>query len=150
MLNLLKADLKRAVKDKLFFVLLIIAGVFALTTPLINRALFLLIDIEGEEGIEMLGLEINAKTIFFSSFSPSNNFGLILPIMVAIILCKDFSQGTMRNKIICGNSRASIYFSLLATCIILMCAFILAQAVVTLLVSLLFFDYQAGGFALAD
>ena len=78
MLNLLKADLKRAVKDKLFFVLLIIAGVFALTTPLINRALFLLIDIEGEEGIEMLGLEINAKTIFFSSFSPSNNFGLIL------------------------------------------------------------------------
>ncbi len=150
MRELLKADLKRAVKDKLFLVLIIIAGVFAVLIPLIYKALFSLVNLEEMQEIEMLGLQINAKTMFFSAFSPGSNFGLVLPIMVAIILCKDFSGGTVRNKIICGKSRGSIYLSMLLTCIILMCAFILVQALLTLLVSLLFFAYQPGGFTAGD
>jgi ABC-type transport system involved in multi-copper enzyme maturation permease subunit len=98
----------------------------------------------------MLGLGIDAKTMLFSSFSLSNNFGLILPIFVAIILCKDFGGGTIRNKIICGKSRGSIYLSMLTTCTILMLGFIMAHALLTLLVSLIFFDYQATEFTASD
>lgn len=151
MLNLLKADLKRAWKDKLFLVLCILAGVFAVTTPLLYKGIFVLMDME--ELLEMgdlLGNQFTAKGMFFTSFSPSNNFGLILPILTAIILCKDFSHGTVRNKIICGKSRTKVYFSLFLACSILMIGFILVQAIVTLLVSLLMFDYQADPFTISD
>ena len=151
MRNLIKADLKRAWKDKLILVLFIVGGVFALTTPLLYKGIALLMNMEEMMEIEgLLGSQFNAKTLFFTSFSPSNNFGMILPIMVAIILCKDFGQGTVRNKIICGKSRTKIYFSLFSTCAILMCGFILAQAIVTLLVSLVLFDYQATPFTAKD
>ncbi len=152
MTNVLKTDLKRAVKDKLFIVLCIIAVAFAVVTPLLYKGIFLLLEFDAEalKELEMLGLGINAKSMFFSSFSLGNNFGLILPIFVAIILCKDFSHGTIRNKIICGKSRTSIYFSLFFTCVILMFAFILAHAFLTLLVSLIFFDYQSAAFTASD
>ena len=37
MRDLLKADLKRAWKDKLFLILCILAGVFAVSTPLLYK-----------------------------------------------------------------------------------------------------------------
>jgi ABC-type transport system involved in multi-copper enzyme maturation permease subunit len=151
MRDLLKADLKRALKDKLFLVLCILAGVFAISTPLLYKAIFSVLDMEElfEMG-ELLRNQFTAKGMFFTSFSPSNNFGMILPILVAIILCKDFSHGTIRNKIICGKSRTKIYFSLFCTCAILMICFILAQALVTLLISLTMFEYQADPFTAND
>lgn len=152
MLDLLKADLKRVIKDKLTLILGIIAVAFALTTPLIYKLVFSLINLEDMAGMgmEMLKMQLTAKSMFFSAFSPGNNFGLILPILVAIILCKDFNQGTVRNKIISGKSRTQIYFSLLITCTICTCAFILAQALLTLLCSLIFFEYQASAFTFSD
>ncbi|MBR2988559.1 MAG: hypothetical protein IKC64_02415 [Clostridia bacterium] len=152
MRDLLKADIKRVLKDKLFIVISILAVAFALITPLLTKALVELISIEESSGMgmEMLEMQLTAKSMFFSSFSPGNNFGLILPIMMAIILCKDFNQGTVRNKIICGKSRSEIYFSMLTTCVIFMCSFVLIQAVLTLLFSLVFFDYQVGGFTAGD
>ncbi len=152
MFDLLKTDLKRALKDKLFIILLIIAGFFAITTPLLYKGIFMLLELGTEDlaEMEMLGFSMNAKSLFFSAFSLGNNFGLILPIFIAIILCKDFSHGTIRNKIICGKSRASIYFSMLITCIILICSFILAHAILTLLISLIFFDYQSASFTFSD
>ena len=152
MFDLLKTDLKRALKDKLFLVLCIIAGAFAIFTPLLYKGLFTLLEIDAAsmQELEMLGLGINAKSMFFQSFSLGNNFGLILPIFVAIILCKDFGHGTIRNKIICGKSRGCIFLSLFLTAAILLCGFIFAHATLTLLISLLFFNYQATGFGAGD
>lgn len=150
MRDLLKADLKRVFKDKLFIILSILAIVFALSTPLLYKALFSAFDIEEMPELEMFGIFITAKSMFFTSFSPGNNFGIILPIMLAIVLCKDFSQGTIRNKIVSGKSRTSVYFSLLITCVIYMCAFILVQALITLAVSLIFFEYQSEAFTFND
>lgn len=152
MIDLLRTDLKRALKDKLIIVLLIIAGAFALMTPLLYKAIFFFMELDNEimPELEMLGIGVYAKSMFFSSFSLGNNFGLILPVFVAIILCKDFGHGTIRNKIICGKPRISIYFSTLITCIILIFAFILAHAILTLLVSLVLFKYQATAFTIKD
>ncbi|MBR2903363.1 MAG: ABC transporter permease subunit [Clostridia bacterium] len=152
MLDLLKADLKRAIKDRLFIVLCIIAGAFAVITPLLYKGMLVLLEwtMASTEGLEMFELTMTAKSMFFGTFSFGGDFGLILPIFVAIILCKDFSNGTIRNKITCGKSRRSIYFSLLITCSILTCAFMLAHALLTLLVSLIFFEYQSTPFSWGD
>ena len=115
MRELLKTDLKRVLKDKLFLVLCIIAVAFALFMPLLFKLLFGLMEME-----DMLGMVVDAKTLLFSAFMPGDNFGLICAVLLTIILC------------------------------IILCSVMLAHALLTLGVSLCFFEYQATEFTAAD
>ncbi|MBQ7906512.1 MAG: ABC transporter permease subunit [Clostridia bacterium] len=147
MLSLLKTDLRRTFRDKLFLIVCIIGAVFAIIMPLLYVLIFTGL---GEMELGEFRMALDAKTMFFSAFSPGGDFGLIVPILIAIIICKDFSYGTVRNKIIAGKSRSAIFMSLFTTSTIAMCTVILAQALLTLLISLIFFDYQQGGFTAGD
>ena len=113
MRGLLKADFKRITKDKLLLVMGILAVAFALLTPLLYALLFSGAGFEDEPLLEVM---LPAKNQFFASFSLGNNLGLIAPVLLGIALCKDFSFGTIRNKIIAGKSRKAIYMSLFITC----------------------------------
>ena len=144
MRNLLKTDLYRIVKDKLFLVLVILAVVFAFITPMANFAILIAFD---EENIRLAS---EAKSLFTSSFGVSGNFGLIAPILLTIILCKDFSHGTIRNKIISGKSRVSIFLSTFITASVIIASIMFAHALCTLGISLCFFQYQATPFTGAD
>lgn len=147
MKSLLKADFKRVLKDKLLIVMGILAVVFALITPLLYALIFATGGMAEEP---MLATLISGKAQFFGSFSIGNNLGLIAPVLLAIVLCKDFSYGTVRNKIIAGKSRSHIYLSLLITCSAVLVAVMLLHAFITLGVSLIFFDYQPTPFTWAD
>ena len=147
MTGLLKADFKRVLKDKLIIVIGIIALVFAISTPLLYVAIF---SSTGVEDLPMLSTLISGKAQFFGAFSISNNLGLIAPVLLSIALCKDFSFGTVRNKIIAGKSRSAIFLSLFITCATILTVIILIYAFVTLGISLFFFDYQPTRFTLAD
>ncbi len=145
MRNLYLADIKRILKDKLFMVTCILAGVFALINPLLNKALFEFLDMG-----ELLGGMMSAKSMTFSAFLPGDNLGLIMPILFAIVVCKDFNQGTVRNKIISGRSRTAIFISHLLSAATVMCSLMLLHALLTLGVSLCFFPYQESAFGMAD
>lgn len=150
MTALIRSDYKRFFKDKLFLVVCILAIVFAITTPLLYAALLSLggeIDPMTEE---LLSSYISAKGQFFGAFSFGNNLGLIAPLLIGIILYKDFSFGTMRNKIISGHSRASIFLSLFLVCTTTLFGIVLAHALLTLGISLPFFGYQSTPFDMAD
>lgn len=145
MLKLFKCDLKRVLKDKLFLVVCILGGAFALVTPLLYWALFSSLDPSMDA---LFGGYTSAKTHFFGAFSVGNNLGLIVPILLAIILRKDFSHGTVRNKIISGHSRVSIFLSMYTVCFVVLWIIMLLHALLTLCISLIFFNYQAGDFGL--
>ena len=145
MFKLLKTDFKRILCDKLFMVLCIIGGAFAVFTPVLYKVLFSAIGAD-----ELLGMAVNAKSLFFTAFSPSDNFGLILPILVIIIICKDFNHGTIRNKLICGYSRKAVFLSMYIACATTICLLILCYALINLFVALIFLDYQATAFTMAD
>lgn len=147
MTELFRADLKRVLKDKLLVVMGILAVVFALITPLLYAAIF---SMDGLLDDPLFASLVSAKSQFFQSFSMTNNLGLIAPVLLAIVLCKDFSFGTVRNKIISGKSRMSIYLSLFAVCTLILSAVMLLNAFISLGVSLIFFDYQPGPFTFAD
>ena len=151
MIGLLKSDFRRVLKDKLLIVMGILAVVFAVITPLLYA---LILSGTGFSDDEMfLGAfasTFSAKTQFFSSFSLGNNLGLIVPVLIAIVLCKDFSFGTVRNKIIAGKSRVGIFASLFITCSAVLIAIMVLHALLTLCVSLCFFDYQATAFTISD
>jgi len=151
MRDLLRADFRRVWKDKLLLVMGILAVAFALITPLLYSLLFSSTDVAEDPMVSsMLSGYITAKSQFFGSFSLGNNLGLAIPILLAIILCKDFSYGTIRNKIIAAKSRSVIFLSLLITCSVVLIAVMLLHAFVTLFVSLIFFDYQPTPFTLSD
>ena len=145
MINLLKIDLKRVFKDKLFLIVCIIAVAFGMITPLLYKFLFGLLEVE-----EAMMMVLDAKSLFFRSFAPGDNLGLIAPILIGIVLCKDFNQGTVRNKLICGKSRTSVFLSMFITCAIVLNIVMMLNALITLGFSLLFFDYQADPFTMKD
>lgn len=147
MRSLLKADFKRVLQDKLLIVMGILAVVFAAMTPLLYALMFIDIGIEEDPMVASL---ISGKAQFFSSFSIGNNLGMIAPVLLAIALCKDFSFGTVRNKIIAGKSRSGIFLSLFVTCATVLIAVMLLHAFITLGISLIFFDYQPTAFVIAD
>lgn len=148
MFKLIKTDLKRLFKDKLFLIACIIAAALAIFSPLLNMLIFK--GIGAEEDLEMIGLLPTAKSFFFNSFLPGNNMGLIMPILIAIVLCKDFSQGTVRNKIICGHSRSSIFLSMFLSSSTVTSIIMVGQGFITLLFSLIFFDYSKEAFTFSE
>ena len=156
MKRLLYCDFKRVLKDKLFLVLCIVGAVFALTTPLMYAAIFKGMGLDAMMGVEegstadlyaMLGIAIDAKTMFFSSFSLGNNFGLVAPVLLSIVLCKDFSYGTIRNKIISGNSRITVFLSMFIVCFCVLFGVMFCGALISMLVGLCFFPFSVSGFS---
>lgn len=141
MKELLKTDLRRMLKDKLFLVAVFIGLGLALFTPLIYKVLIVVLE-EAAEMEDLFGMLFTAKGILGTSFAPLNNFGLILPVFLAIIIYKDFSYGTIRNKIICGKSRLSIYLSLLISSSIIMLTCILGYTLIQFGFASLLFEYS--------
>lgn len=147
MFNLIKVDLKRVLKDKLLIVILAICAVFAFVGPTLYRVILGFLD---EEFLKTMPDLISAKTYFFNSFAFNDNFGLVVPVLIAIIIRKDFSHGTVRNKIICGKKRSAIFGSMFTVSAISVCTIILLHALITLAISLVYFDYQQSPFTAGD
>ena len=150
MMGLIKVDFKRVLKDKLFLVLCIVAGAFALVTPLMNALLFGDMSKEMLGELSLMGVSVTGRSLFFAAFSPADNVGLVLPILLGIILCKDFGQGTVRNKIIGGKSRSAIFLSTFVVCFTVMIGVLFAHALLSLLMNLIFFPFQTTPFTASD
>lgn len=136
MTRLLKADFKRFFKDKLFLVSCIIALVFSIINPLLYKLIFSsLLKFEMEE----LGMVLDLNSLYFQSFSLSNNLGLIVPILIVIIIFKDFSFGTIRNKIIAGHNRTNIFLSLFIVSSAIISLIMFSSATITGLLSMALF-----------
>lgn len=151
MKGLLKADFRRVLKDKLLLVMGILAVGFAVIMTLLYAAIFAgTSPEESDMATAMLSGTFSGKAQFFTALSIGDNLGLIAPVLLGIALCKDFSFGTVRNKIIAGKSRSSIFLSLFITCSVVFVGVMLLHAFISLGLSLIFFDYQPTPFTMAD
>ena len=61
------------------------------------------------EGIEALGMINNGKTLFIAALNPLSNMGFLTPIILLIMFAREYTNGTLRNKVIAGYSRTQIY-----------------------------------------
>ena len=143
--KLLKVDFKRVLKDKLFLIMCILAAVFGLITPLLTGGISILIGEGGETAVEMLGLPSTAQSSFFQAMMFGSDMSLIAPILLAIILCKDFGSGTVRNKLIGGYSRTQIFFSMYLVCTVVLFGVVLLTGLLSMGISLFFFPFRAEG-----
>ena len=144
MIRLLITDFKRIFKDKLFLVLLIIGTAFAFVSPVLYKTMFLFMDETETEVINQMGLlsaYTSGKGLYFASFNIADNFGILLPILITIVIFKDYSNGTIRNKIVNGHSRSSIYFSQFISTAVTLWLMILYHALLQFVLGTIFFGY---------
>lgn len=120
MARLFTAFLFKLRKDATFRVTLIVGAAVAVFMCL----LYFLIDATNEISYKAF----TGQTMLINSLSPVQNFGFAIPINLISFICLEFTQGTIRNKIIAGNSKFKIYASLFISGLILAFALIIAYA----------------------
>ena len=108
MLRILYASLYKLFRDVTFKVTLIIGISLAIITNLLYFAIAEIGD------IELGSVLFSGETALINSLSPTSNFGLTVPINLVVFTIGEFTYGTIRNKIIAGHKKSSIYLSLLA------------------------------------
>ena len=138
--RLFKAFFFKLSRDLTFRIVLIIgAGIAFFMT-----ALYLMIDlgIEGLSGAENIKF-LTGPNMLLTSLNPTDNFGLAIPICLITFTCLEFTQGTIRNKIIAGHSKFQIYTSLVLSGLVLTFALLIVYTGLCTLIGIIF-----GGFSL--
>lgn len=119
MKNLFVSYLYKLRHDLAFKITLIIGGGLSI----LLAALYFLISLLVKENV------LDGSTMIASAISPGSNFGLAIPVNLITFTVLEFNQGSIRNKIIAGNSKTNIYTSLvlngLVFTFILMTAYVL-------------------------
>ena len=99
MINIIRASLFKLFRDRTFQVTAIIGSFIAILIVL----------------IQLLVQACNGQSLYLSSSSPSQNFGLTIPINLIVFTVGEFTYGTIRNKVIAGLSKTKLYFGLFFT-----------------------------------
>ena len=121
MLDLLKASFFKLKKDLTLRITLIIGLALAIFLSILYFFL---------DSMILTGYHASAtgQNMLLNSFSPAQNFGIAIPINLIIFTILEFNQGTIRNKVVVGNSKLKIYMSLLITGLIFTFALLLSYA----------------------
>lgn len=109
MSNIIKASLFKLFKDKTFTITLIVGICLAIFINLLYFAIFKTASNNGGTNI------FSGETALANSLTPTSNFGLTVPINLVIFTIGEFTYGTIRNKIIAGHKKSSIYLALVIT-----------------------------------
>lgn len=146
MLNLIKSDLFRFFKSKQLIIIAIIAGVFSFTVPALNFILAITASKLATDTVIISELRASASALnrMNDSLNPSSLFGFLLPIFVSIILAADFKDGTIRNKIVTGISKAKIHASNYIATFVFITVVMLTYGIFTFLFGLIFFNAVPG------
>lgn len=121
MKKLLKNDIYLLRKNFLFWILIIL-GVLFTAFSIVQGVLFSNISSSmdvtsqpngGRPGGGMMSFDMTGKSIFTSSFSLSIGFTMIVAVILALLVAQQFINGNVRNKIISGNKKSSVYLSLI-------------------------------------
>lgn len=105
MIKLLRANFCRLSKDILFYIVV-----------LVNTVLTILFASDLHNGI------IDGFYLIIQPF--------IYSVFVAFFVGKEYGNGTIRNKLVCGHTRSVVYFSYLITCIVATLASIIPGVII--------------------
>ena len=117
MLNLLRFEFRRITKSLFYKIILGYCALWPLLVTLFYRLIF---NISlSESGLTFKDFELPDSEIKYLTWMICIAFVNELPKFIALFTClhigKDFSDGIVRNKIIAGHTRTSIFFSYMLT-----------------------------------
>lgn len=115
MRNLLSANLNRLRKAKIFWLCTVAMLCFTVAFMLL--------------GVRLARIENLDRDLDYYYFRLLPYFGFFLSVFTALFLGTEYSDGTVRNKLIIGHTRSEIYLANLLTCFVGSFAVFLAWAV---------------------
>lgn len=108
MTNIIKLEFRKFFKSIYF----IIISLMTVILPIFMAGLYKVLEFfPMPDDMPMLEGFISNFGAFQAGFNPADNFGLIFLIFLIIIIVNDFTQGTIKNKIVAGFSRKNIYLA---------------------------------------
>lgn len=117
MINLLSSSFTRLLKTKIFYLAIAFSAAFSLFLCYANY------------NFNAIAKQIAIDEMFFTFYVC---FCLICAVVVSLFIGTEYSDGTIRNKLVIGHNRLSIYFSNLVTCIAVSAILIAIHFILTL------------------
>ena len=118
MLKLIYANLNHLFKNKIFYVEIILTVILSAFIVFANYSP----EIQATEN------RLYLDDVFFTMYQL---MGFILAARISLIVGTEYSDGTIRNKLIVGRTRTQVYFSHLITSIVPSCLVLIVHGVVT-------------------
>lgn len=138
MKQLLSIDLYRYKKDSTPLIgTIIAAGMLAMTIGM----LFLMKGLSTTLTADEFRMIFAPKSTYIQGFQMANNAGLVSIIIIVIVTARDFTQNTLRLKILNGHNRTKIYLSTLFTNIIFGVIVVFVYSLLSLVSGILLFGY---------
>ena len=107
--NLLRFEFRKLFRQKSFYVCTVVMMLMSVVGLLLNKAL--------AENAELNMAMPTTKSALLSAVS-SSNFTMICGIFIALFVCTDFDQQTIKNVYSRGFSRDNVYFSKFIICVL--------------------------------
>lgn len=137
MIDIIKVELFRLKKSVIFWVMLGLAAASPLIAVLLNSLLLALFGIAEGGSLNILEALRTAgvtEGLLQQMANVSGDIALWAIIATAIVLSKEFTDGTMRNVILANKTRAELYFGYLITSMIVAVTYLTAFLAVTLII----------------
>ncbi len=144
MKNILKAEFKKAFSAKFIYVLIAIA----IFVPLVTSGFLELIErlLSGGAGAEEVLSIFPTTFLYANSFNPLSNLGMVVLITIVVFAANEFTHNTIRNKIIAGYNKATIFLSTLIYNLVIMSVIMLVHTSATYVINGLFSGFVASEF----
>lgn len=131
--KLLAANFIRLKKSKLFYLIL--------AFTILSTCLSLINNYETNRQLEAwhAGMEDSAfvpTTAMHLLYNMTPVLGLLAAFMIAMFIGTEYHDNTMRNKLICGQSRSRVYLANLLTCVFITMLFYLIPVLMTLVIGI--------------
>ena len=145
MKNLLKSDFYRARKDKVLFIGLMVTIGLVLMQVLLSKAMLMASSAASDDAEQVGGLLGTTGLALWSNGVSilGNTTQMLIPIFLTIFIVKEFSDRTIRNKLILGYSRSQIYGSILIVHAVISLVYYFGASSVGLLFGCLLFGLGA-------
>ncbi len=148
MIKLILFELRRISKSVFFWVVAAYSFIWPILTALLYRAVM---SLDLSEGIKFVDVELPADEVRFLTWMIAAAFMTELPKFTALFTClhlgRDYTDGIVRNKIIAGHSRLTIYGSYIITQIAataVLCIIYIASAIFGVAISGIGVDLNGG------
>ena len=136
MIDIIKVELFRIKKSALFWVMLGLSAASPIISVLLNASALSLLGFAGQVSFNVLDALREAgmtASLLQQPAITSGDIALWSIIATAIVLSKEFTDGTMRNVMLANKKRTELYFAYLITSMIVAVTYLVAYLVVTLI-----------------
>lgn len=132
--NLLKFEFRKLFKQKSFYICTAVMLVLSLVGLMLNKAL--------SENAELNMAMPTVKSALLSAVS-SSNFTMVCGIFIALFVCTDYDQQTIKNVYSRGFSRNNVYFAKFIVCVLSTVAMFAITLIFTYIAGAVMFDGTA-------